>query len=77
MAFVLYGNFDGGLSYKQHGAPLSALAGGPRTLWSRRNGNGAYFGFGPNLLSTSFIGLRGKQEDREGSVRRIQLPNAV
>jgi predicted porin len=58
----LYGNFDGGLSYNQHGAPLSALAGGPLDTLVSKNGNGAYFGFGPNLLSTSFIGLRGKQE---------------
>jgi predicted porin len=62
----LYGNFDGGLSYNQHGAPLSSLAGGPLDTLVSKNGNGAYFGFGPNLLSTSFIGLRGKQEIAEG-----------
>jgi predicted porin len=58
----LYGNFDGGLSYNRHGAPLSSQAGGPLDWLVSKNGNGAYFGFGPNQLSTSFIGLRGKQE---------------
>src|ERR1700732_267320 len=58
----LYGNFDGGLSYNQHGAPLSALAGAPLDYLVSKNGNGSYFGFGPNQLSTSFIGLRGQQE---------------
>src|ERR1700732_3036157 len=62
----LYGNFDGGLSYNQHGAPLSALAGAPLDYLVSKNGNGSYFGFGPNQLSTSFIGLRGKQEIAEG-----------
>jgi predicted porin len=58
----LYGNFDGGLTYNQHGAPFSSLAGGPLDTLVSKNGNGAYFGFGANMLSTSFIGLRGKQE---------------
>jgi predicted porin len=62
----LYGNFDGGLSYNQHGAPFSSLAGGPLDYLVSKNGNGAYFGFGANMLSTSFIGLRGKQEIAEG-----------
>src|ERR1700674_4108911 len=62
----LDGNFDGGLSYNQHGAPLSALAGAPLDYLVSKNGNGSYFGFGPNQLSTSFIGVSGKQEMAEG-----------
>jgi predicted porin len=58
----LYGNIDMGLSYHNHGAPLSALASAPLDYLVSRNANGSYFGAGPNQLSTSFIGLRGKQE---------------
>jgi predicted porin len=62
----LYGNFDLGLSYNQHGAPYSALAGGPLDYLVSKNGNGSYFGIAANQLSTSFIGLRGKQEIADG-----------
>jgi predicted porin len=59
----VYGNFDLGVSYIQHSAPLSPLAGAPLDyVVSKNGGQGAYFGAGPNQLSTSFIGLRGKQE---------------
>ena len=58
----VYGNFDMGLQYETHGAPYSALAGGPNDTLVSKNGNSAYFGVGGNQLSTSFIGLRGKQE---------------
>jgi predicted porin len=58
----LYGNVDMGLSYENHGAPLSPLAVGPLNYLVSKNSNGSYFGAGPNQLSTSFIGLRGKQE---------------
>ena len=58
----LYGNFDMGVTYQNHGAPLSPLAVGPLDYLVSKNSNGAYFGAGPNQLSTSFIGLRGKQE---------------
>jgi predicted porin len=58
----LYGNFDMGLNYQNHGAPLSPLAVGPLDYLVSKNSNGSYFGAGPNQLSTSFIGLRGKQE---------------
>jgi predicted porin len=59
----VYGNFDMGLAYMQHGAPFSPSAGGPLdTLVSKNGGQGSYFGVGANQLSTSFIGLRGKQE---------------
>ena len=62
----LYGNIDVGLSYEQHGAPLSALAGAPLDYLVSKNGGGSYFGAGANMLSTSFIGLRGKQEIADG-----------
>jgi predicted porin len=58
----VYGNFDMGLSYIQHGAPLSALAAAPLNTLISKNSSGAYFGVGPNQMSNSFIGLRGKQE---------------
>jgi predicted porin len=58
----VYGNFDMGLSYNQHGAPLSALAAAPLDTLVSKNSNGSYFGTGPNQMSNSFIGLRGKQE---------------
>jgi predicted porin len=62
----LYGDIDVGLAYTQHGAPLSSLAGAPLDYLVSKNGNGAYFGAGANMLSTSFIGLRGKQEIADG-----------
>ena len=58
----LYGNVDMGLNYQNHGAPLSPLAVGPLDYLVSKNSLGSYFGAGPNQLSTSFIGLRGKQE---------------
>src|SRR6202047_1282962 len=58
----LYGNIDMGLQYQNHGAPLSPLAGSPLNYIVSRNSLGSYFGAGPNQFSTSFIGLRGKQE---------------
>src|SRR6202034_884410 len=50
----VYGNFDMGVSYIQHGAPLNTII--------SKNSNGSYFGTGPDQMSNSFIGLRGKQE---------------
>jgi len=59
----LYGNFDMGVTWIQHSAPFSPTAGGPLdTLVSKNGGQGSYFGVGANQLSTSFVGLRGKQE---------------
>jgi predicted porin len=58
----VYGNIDMGLSYENHGAPLSPLAVGPLDYLVSKNSLGSYFGAGPNQLSSSFIGLRGKQE---------------
>jgi predicted porin len=58
----LYGNFDMGLSYVQHGNPFNAMAGGPQNYMVEKASNGSQFGVGANQFSTSFIGLRGKQE---------------
>ena len=58
----LYGNFDMGLSYVQHGNPFNAFAGGPQNYVVEKASNGSQFGVGANQMSTSFIGLRGKQE---------------
>ena len=58
----VYGNFDMGVSYIQHGAPLNALGNPPLNYLVSKNSNGSYFGAGANQMSSSFIGLRGKQE---------------
>jgi predicted porin len=58
----VYGNFDMGLSYIQHGAPLNALGNPPLNYLVSKNSNGSYFGVGSNQASSSFIGLRGRQE---------------
>jgi len=58
----VYGNLDMGVAYAQHSAGLNALAAAPLDTIISKNGAGAYFGVGPNQMSNSFIGLRGKQE---------------
>jgi predicted porin len=58
----VYGNFDMGVDWQTHSAPLSSLAGAPLDYIPSKNGGGQYFGVAPNQLSNSFIGLRGKQE---------------
>ena len=58
----VYGDFDMGATFIQHSAPFAPTAGGPLDTLVSKNGQGAYFGVGANQLSTSFIGLRGKQE---------------
>jgi predicted porin len=58
----LYGNFDMGIVYEPHGTPFNAMAGGPVNYVVEKASNGSYFGVGANMFSTSFIGLRGKQE---------------
>jgi predicted porin len=58
----LYGNFDMGLIYQNHAAPLNAFNVGPLSTVVEKPSNGSYFGVGANMMSTSFIGLRGKQE---------------
>jgi predicted porin len=62
----VYGNIDMGLNYQNHGAPMSPLSVGPLDYLVSKNSLGSYFGAGPNQLSTSYIGLRGKQEIADG-----------
>jgi hypothetical protein len=59
---TVYGLFDTGVTYQTHGAPLNSLAGGPIDSLISANSRGAYTGLSPNALSTSFLGIRGKQE---------------
>jgi predicted porin len=63
---TLYGQVDLGVTYQNHGTPLSSLAGPGLNYLISRNSNGSYFGVGPNALSSSYIGLRGKQEIADG-----------
>ena len=59
----VYGDFDMGATYIQHSAGFAGSTAGPLdTLVSKNGGQGSYFGVGVNQISTSFIGLRGKQE---------------
>jgi predicted porin len=58
----VYGNFDMGISYNQHGSPFNAFAGGPLQYMVEKASNGPFFGVAANQMSTSFLGLRGKQE---------------
>jgi predicted porin len=58
----VYGNFDMGLIAEQHGNPFSALAAGPVNYVVEKASFGSYAGVAANLNSTSFLGLRGKQE---------------
>jgi predicted porin len=62
----VYGNFDMGVGYQNHGAPLNNQSTvGVNYLISKQS-NGSYFGVAPNALTSSFIGLRGKQEIADG-----------
>ena len=55
-----------GLSYVQHGNGFNAMAGGPQQYVVEKASWGSQFGVGANQSSTSFIGLRGKQEVADG-----------
>jgi len=63
---TLYGLVDMGVTYQNHGAPLSSTAGAGLDYLISRNSNGSYFGVGPNALTASYIGLKGNQELFEG-----------
>jgi predicted porin len=59
----VYGNFDMGINYQSHGTPYNALAAGPLNYLPESNTQRpANFGVAGNQFSTSFLGLRGKQE---------------
>ena len=63
---TLYGLVDMGVTYQNHGAPLSNTAGLGLNYLISKNSNGSYFGVGPNALSSSFVGLKGNQELFDG-----------
>src|SRR5579872_1357161 len=59
----VYGNFDMGINYQQHGSPFAgAFAAGANQFMVEKASYGSFFGVAANQMSTSFIGLRGKQE---------------
>jgi predicted porin len=63
----LYGNFDLGLNYQSHGTSnASPFSGAAENFIVNKSSSGSYFGAAANQLSTSFIGLRGKQEIADG-----------
>jgi predicted porin len=55
-----------GVTYQNHGAPLSNTAGLGLNYLISKNSNRSYFGVGPNALSSSFVGLKGDQEIADG-----------
>jgi predicted porin len=63
---TLYGLVDMGVTYQNHGAPLSNTAGLGLNYLISKNSNGSYFGVGPNALIGLFIGLKGNQEIVDG-----------
>ena len=63
---TLYGLVDMGVTYQNHGAPLSSTAGLGLNYLISKNSNGSYFGVGGNALSSSFVGLKGNVELTEG-----------
>jgi predicted porin len=73
---TLYGLIDMGVTYQNHGAPLSNTAGLGLNYLISRNSNGSYFGVGPNALSSSFVGLKGKQEIADGLSAVFNLQTA-
>jgi predicted porin len=59
----VYGNFDMGVDWIQHSSPFNAMVGGPLLYVVGSNSQlPSYAGVAVNQMSTSFIGLRGKQE---------------
>ena len=63
---TLYGLIDMGVTYQNHGAPLSNTAGLGLNYLISKNSNGSYFGVGPNALTASYVGLKGNQEITDG-----------
>jgi predicted porin len=61
----LYGNLDGGVEYNQHGSPVSPMSGFALNAPIEKSSFGSQFAPAANQSSTSFIGLRGKQEIAE------------
>jgi predicted porin len=57
---------DAGVTYQNHGTPLSSTSGSGLNYLISKNSTGSYFGIGPGALSSSFIGLKGKEELFDG-----------
>ncbi len=62
----VYGAFDMGVGYQQHGSPYSPFSANPNSYMIQKQSFGSYFGVTGNAMSVSFIGLRGKQEIADG-----------
>jgi predicted porin len=73
---TLYGLVDMGVTYQNHGAPLSNTAGLGLNYLISKNSNGSYFGVGPNALSSSYVGLKGNQEIADGLSAVFNLQTA-
>jgi predicted porin len=62
----VYGAFDMGVGYQQHGSAYSPFSANPNSYMIQKQSAGSYFGVTGNAMSVSFIGLRGKQEIADG-----------
>jgi predicted porin len=62
----VYGAFDAGVTYEQHGSAYSPFSANPNAYMIQKQSTGSYFGIAGNALSVSFIGLRGNQEIADG-----------
>ncbi len=62
----VYGAFDMGVGYQQHGSAYSPFSANPNAYVLQKQSTGSYFGVTGNGMSVSFIGLKGKQEIADG-----------
>src|SRR5579859_4723190 len=63
---TFYGVFDVDLAYQSHGAPLSKTRAEGVNYLIAKNSNGSHTSIGPNGLSQSKLGLKGKEEFADG-----------
>ena len=73
----LYGNFDMGVTYEQHGTPFNALAGGPLNYMVEKASNGIVFRRWRQPDEHLVHRLERQAGDRGQSVRRLQLADPV
>ncbi|WP_213740311.1 porin [Bradyrhizobium sp. dw_411] len=62
----VYGAFDMGVGYQQHGSGYSPYSANPNAYLIQKQNAGSYFGVTGNGMSVSFVGIRGKQEIADG-----------
>jgi predicted porin len=62
----VYGAFDMGVGYQQHGSGYSPYSANPNSYFIQKQNTGSYFGVTGNGMSVSFLGIRGKQEIADG-----------